>query len=199
MKHAFAALGTLLAAIILAAGLHAAHAQFSPPAATPSTVVGGPVGVPAVVNTSPQTSFLDVGQAFSQAMAPFINAALQGILATGLAWLGYVLNKKFKINITEGQRATVQTWLTNQASSLIADGAVKIEGGKVSVNKDALEAHAHQYATQIPDAAKFFGLTPDVVAAKIVDKIPQVPAGASLIAQSAPVTPPPAVIPGAPA
>lgn len=178
MKRIFAALAIV--------GLLAAPAvaQFAAP---PPAVIGAPVGGTPAVATAEVNSpgFLDVGQAFSQALAPFINAALQAVLASGLAWLAYVLNKKFNINITEGQRQAVQTWLTNQASSLIADGAVKIENGKVVVNKDALEAHAHQYATQIPDAAKFFGITPELAAAKIVDKIPQVPAGAQLIAQGA--------------
>lgn len=171
-------------ALALMSLLAPAQAQF---AVTPApAVIGGPSGS-AVVPQQQAGGLLDIGQAFSASVAPFINAAVQGVLAAGLGWLAYWLKKRFDITITDGQRDTVQTWLTNQASSLIADGAVKIENGKVVVNKDALEAHAHQYATQIPDAAKFFGLTPEALAAKIIDKIPQVPAGAQMIA--APSTP----------
>lgn len=170
------------AALILIAA--PAAAQFAHPPEPNAVAIGGPIGSPTYVGTS--HGLLDVGQAFSDSMAPFINAALQSLLAAGLAWLGYVLQKRFNITITQGQRDTVQTWLTNQASSLIADGAVKVVNGKVEVNTDALAAHAHQYATQIPDAAKFFGLTPEALAAKIIDKVPQVPAGAQLIANAAP-------------
>ena len=178
-------------AIALTAIAVSANAQFAqtptPPGGPYPAAIGGPVGSPTYVNP-PSPGFLDVGQAFGTAVQPFIDAALQAILASGLAWLGYILKKKFDINITEGQRATVQTWLTNQAASLIADGAVSIKDGKVTVDKTALELHAHQYASQIPDAAKFFGLTPEGLAAKIIDKIPQVPAGAQMIA-AAPAIP----------
>ena len=166
-----------------------ALAQFAPSGPPAPVAIGGPVGSPTYV-VPPSPGFLDVGQAFGTAVQPFVDAALQSVLAAGLAWLAYILKKKFDINITEGQRDAVQTWLTNQAASLIADGAVTIKDGKVSVNDDALMKHAHEYAQQIPDAAKFFGLTPERLAAKIVDKIPQVPAGAQLIAQSAAPSPP---------
>ena len=158
--------------------------------AVPEGLIGQtPVGAPTfVVPPAPAAtnSLLNVGQAFSDAFAPYINAAIQALLAAALSWLAYFLNKKLHINITEGQRNAVQTWLTNQASSLIADGAVSVKDGKVSVDQKKLEEHVAESATQIPDALKFFGLTPDVVAAKIVDKIPQVPAGAQIIAQATP-------------
>ena len=50
--------------------------------------------------------------------------------------------------------------------------------------------------THIPDAVAHFGMTPDQLAAKIVARIPQVPAGAAIIAQghaavaNTPATPP---------
>ena len=149
-------------------------------------VIGGPIGVaPMGVAAIPeQGGLLNVGQAFSDAIAPYINAAIQALLAAGLSWLAYVLKKKLNVNISEAQRAAIQTWLTNQASSLIADGAVTMKDGKVNVDPQKLEEHAAQYAAQIPDAAAFFGLTPEIIAQKIVDKIPQVPAGAQIVAQA---------------
>lgn len=174
--------------------------SFNPVTTTPipPAVIGGPVGVPAVVVAPAPASggLLDIGQAFSASVAPFVNAGIQAILAAGLGWLSWWLRTRFNITVNQAQQQTVQTWLTNQGSSLIADGAVRVVNGKVSVDQTKLMEHAQQYAQQIPDAAAFFGLTPERLAAKIIDKIPQVPAGAAMIAAAAPAPAPAVAVAG---
>jgi len=140
-----------------------------------------------IADTIPSGGLLDVGQAFSQSLAPFINAAIQAVLALGLAWLAWWLKSKWGIDIDQSQRDTLQTWLTNQASSLVADGAVRVSFGangipSISVDQNKLAQHAAEIGQHIPDAAAYFKLSPQLVAAKIVDKLPQVPAVASQMA-----------------
>jgi len=172
----------LAAAAAVALSLGAAHAETFQEA-TPSTaqfnaaVVGGPVGTPTtVVLPSPSSgALLDVGQAFSASLAPVINATIQALLALGLGWLVWLARTKLNVSITADQQKTLQQWLTNQASSLIADGAVSVAGGKIVVKPDVLAKHAEEAAKQIPDAIAFFNMSPDLIASKIVDKLPQVP------------------------
>lgn len=127
-------------------------------------------------------TLLDVGQAFSIVVQPYVNAAIQTILAAGLGWLAWWLKKKWGIEVDKGHRDAVQTWLTNQASSLVADGAVKIENGRIVVNQQVLTQHALQITKQMPDAATYFKISPEMAASKITDKLPQVPAVASMMA-----------------
>ncbi len=134
----------------------------------------------------PAGGLLDVGQAFSTVMQPYINAALQALLAAGLAWLAWWLKTKWGIDIDKQHQDTVQKWLTNQAGSLVADGAVTIQNGKIVVNQAVLNSHALQITQQIPDAAAYFAISPQLVASKIVDKLPQIPAVASMMAVNQP-------------
>lgn len=130
---------------------------------------------------------IDVGQDFGS-WQPFVNTLVGGLLSAGLSWLGYLLHKKFNITITAEQRDALQTALMNQASSLIADGAASLKGKKIEVSDPKLAQAVDELKKSVPAAVKFFNLdTPDgqkALADKIVDKIPQVPAGAQMIAQA---------------
>lgn len=141
---------------------------------------------PLIVQPPSSGTLLDVGQAFSQVAQPYINAALQALLAAGLAWLAWWLKTKWGIDIDKQHQDTVQVWLTNQAASLVADGAVTIVNGKVVVNSAVLNTHALQITQQIPDAAAYFSISPQLVASKIVDKLPTIPAVASMMAADQP-------------
>jgi hypothetical protein len=160
-----------------------AQTQDTPPAVTAQLP---PVAPPATHTTG----LLDVGQAFSQSVAPFVNAGLQGLLALGLGWIAWVAKTKWGIDIDKQHQDSIQKWALNQASSLAADGSIKITIGpnglpKVEADPQKLAQHAQQYAQQIPDAAAAFGLNATDLAAKIVDKLPQVPAVASMMAAPA--------------
>lgn len=112
-------------------------------------------------------------------LEPYVDSAVQALLMAGLAWLG---KSKYTQWMDQAGRDAMEAFAKNTANSLIADGFVQMRGKAVHVDNVALAAEANSAATRIPDALKRFGITPDVVAAKIVDAIPQTPAGAAIVA-----------------
>jgi hypothetical protein len=128
------------------------------------------------------TGFIDIGQAFGQAAAPYVDAIAQALIAALVSWVLLYIKNTTGIAIDAGHRDALTTALQNQAGSLIADGLVKLENGKVTVPPNALTNSAAEILKVIPDAAKHLGLTPDYVAKRIIDTIPQISAGAAMIA-----------------
>lgn len=114
-------------------------------------------------------------------LEPYADALAQALIAAGIAWFA---KSRYSGYLDDSSRAALETFAKNRASSLIADGFVNMSGKTVDVHSPALAAEASKAATMIPDALKRFNLTPDVVAAKIVDAIPQTPAGAQMVAQA---------------
>lgn len=114
-------------------------------------------------------------------LAPYVDTLLQGLIALGFAIIG---KSKYSQWLDQSSRDALETFLKNRASSLIADGAVRIQGKAVHVDSNLLFRAATEASTAIPDALKRFKLTPDVVAQKIIDAIPQVPAGSAIVAAS---------------
>ena len=72
--------------------------------------------------------FIQIGQVFGNFLQPYIDAAVQALLAALVGWLCLELKKRTGIEIDEKHRAAFTHALTNQVGSLIADGLVKIEG-----------------------------------------------------------------------
>ena len=134
---------------------------------------------------------INVGQAFGT-LAPDINSAVGGVIMGGLSWLFYLLQKRFNVNIDESHRDAIQTALLNAAASLIADGAVHLQGKTVTVPNADMANAANEVIAAAPAAFARFGLTPEVIKRKIIDKIPQVPAGAAMLAVANNNRPPPA-------
>ena len=134
---------------------------------------------------------INVGAAFGS-LAPYVDSIVGVLIVAGLTWLFMILKTKFNIDTDASFRAALQTFLKNQASSLIADGAVAISDKGISVKSPALASAANMAFQLIPETLKRFGLTPDVVAQKIIDMIPQTEAGAAIIAAQA--APPAAVV-----
>lgn len=150
--------------------------------------VGGALGSQTFVINPPKSNsggFIQIGAAFGDFLQPYIDAAVQALIAALVGWLCLVLKQRTGIEIDEKHRTALTQALSNQAGSLIADGMVKIEGEKISVPSEALAAAAKEAMAKIPQAAKHFGITPDFVAARIIDTIPQIAAGAQLIAKKA--------------
>lgn len=127
---------------------------------------------------------IDFGSVFSQVVAPYIGAILNALIVFAVGWLGTWMRTRFKIDIDQKHRDTLTTFLENQAGALLASGAVRLDGLKIAVDSNMLALAANQAISRIPDAAKHFGLTPDVVARKIIEAIPQTPAGAQIVAQA---------------
>jgi hypothetical protein len=170
----------ICAAAVLLFGLIAAPAlaQFN------QVIPDGPLGVP----HQPE-SVIDLGQLFGAA-APYIDETVNALIALGVSWLGYLLHKRFNITIDQGHRDALTRALQNQANSLIADGAVSLKGKTVSIQDDHLLQAVTDIQASIPGAVKHFGITPEYLAKRITDTIPQVPAGAQMM-PSATATPAP--------
>lgn len=173
------------------------HAQFAPPPDT-TAKPGGPVAIgqvmaqPDPANPAKVTILqaptlpAEQGGGLIQLkvfgwLEPYADALAQALIAAGFAWF---MKSKYSTMLDETSRNALETFAKNRASSLIADGFVKMDGKTVDVHSAALGNEAAKAATMIPDALKRFGLTPDVVAAKIVDAIPQVAAGAAMVASA---------------
>lgn len=103
-----------------------------------------------------------------------VMVAIAGAAITALGgWIAYWVKQKFGIDIEAQHRDALTAFLTRQASALLAMGAVKLEGLKVDVKSEALASVAHMAFTAIPDAMKYFNLTPGMIGAMIVDLIPK--------------------------
>src|SRR5262245_13001813 len=126
--------------------------------------------------------FIDIGQAFGQTLQPYINALVEAGIAALVSWVAYLAKNKFHVDIEAQYRDALTAFLQRQASSLIADGAVKLQGTKVEVKNDAIAQAANTAIAAIPDALKFFGLTTDQLRSRILDLIPQQPAVAQALA-----------------
>ena len=139
----------------------------------------------AVVSFPAFAATIELGAALG-GLQDYVNALITIAITALVGWVLYILKTKLNISIDDSMRDALQTWLQRQASSLVADGAVKVSGLKIDVKSDAVANVANLALKEIPDAAAHFGLTPDKLAEMIKDKIPHVPAVAAVAAQTAP-------------
>lgn len=161
---------------------------------------------PALAQTTapiPAGGFINVGQAFNAAVAPYVDAVVQGVIAALVGWVVWKIKQKTGIDIDAGHRDAVTRALQNQANALLAAGKTRMSGVKIQVDNLALATAANNLLTAVPDAAKHFGLTPQWAAEKILATLPQTDAGARMVADAqvvnslggdAPTTPPPAPV-----
>lgn len=124
---------------------------------------------------------IDIGTALG-GLQDYINAIVTIVITALVGWVLYLVKSKLNISIDDSMRDALQTWLQRQASSLVAAGAVKVQGLKIDVQNQTLADVANLALKEIPDAVAHFGLTPDKLAAMIQDKIPHVPVVASVAA-----------------
>ena len=128
-----------------------------------------------VATNAASAATIDVGQAFDGSLQEIINGVATAGITVLVGWVAIVAKNKFNIDIEAQYRATLTAFLQRQALSLIADGAVKLNGVKITVQDDALAAAANTALAAIPGALKFFGLTPDKIQHMIVDMLPKQP------------------------
>jgi prepilin signal peptidase PulO-like enzyme (type II secretory pathway) len=119
---------------------------------------------------------IEIGQALSGSLQEIINAVVTAAIAGLAGWVLMIVKDKFKVDIEAKHRDALIAFLCRQASSLIAQGAVKVQGLKVEVSNQALADAANMALHSIPDAMKFFGLTPESLRQRIIDMIPSQPA-----------------------
>jgi hypothetical protein len=123
--------------------------------------------------TVPAGTVVEVGSGLAGQIRDIMMAIAGGVISALGGWVAYWIKAKFGIDIEAKHREALQAFLTRQASALLALGAVKLEGLKVDVKSEALASVAHMAFTAIPDAMKYFNLTPDIIGAMIVDLIPK--------------------------
>jgi hypothetical protein len=114
-------------------------------------------------------------------LEPYVETLVQLLIAAAFSWFA---KTKYGQMMDKESREALEVFLKNRAGSLIADGAVSIEGKSITVNSTALAAEINAANRFIPGALKRFGLTPQAVGEKIVDAIPQIAAGAAIVAQA---------------
>jgi hypothetical protein len=119
---------------------------------------------------------IDVGQACTGGLVEAINGASAACIAALVGWVLMIVKNKFHIDIEAKHREALTAFLQRQASSLVAKGAVKVQGLKIEVANDAVAVAANTALHAIPDALKFFGLTPEALQKRIIDLLPQQPA-----------------------
>jgi hypothetical protein len=183
--------GALLMLSATLAPMMMVHAQFSLPEGK-----GGPVAIGQVAaEVDPSTGKVAIIQAPAVApvsggviqlsafgwLEPYVDSIVQALLGLGLAWLG---KSKYSQWLDQSARDSLEAFAKNAASSLIADGFVEMQGKAVKVPSAAIANEVNTAADRIPDAMKRFGITPGGLAQKIVDAIPQTPAGAQIVASA---------------
>jgi hypothetical protein len=119
---------------------------------------------------------VDIGQALNGSLQEIINGIVTALIAALVGWVAIVVKNKFNIDIEAKHREALTAFLQRQASSLVAMGAVKLDGVKVEVQNAALADAANKALSAIPDALKFFGITPASIQQRIVDMLPKEPA-----------------------
>ncbi len=178
----------LMVPVLMLAFLAPAAAQFSAPAPA-----GGPAAIGSVMAQVDDHGHVAIIQAPADPqkgggliqlsafgwLQPYVDTVVQALIVIAMGWFG---KTKYGQMLDQGSRDALGTFLKNRASSLIADGAVKVQGKAIHVDSGFLVRAANESATAIPDALKRFNLSPEVVAQKIVDAIPQTQAGAAIIA-----------------
>lgn len=125
---------------------------------------------------------INIGQALNGSLQEIVNAAITGLIAALVGWVAIVVKNKFNIDIEAQHREALTAFLQRQASSLVAMGAVKLNGVKIEVKNEAVAAAANTALAAIPDALKFFGLTPEKLQKMIIDLLPKEPAVAQAAA-----------------
>jgi hypothetical protein len=111
-------------------------------------------------------------------LQPYVTATVQALIAFCFTLWG---KGKYSSMMDAAGRDALEKFLQGRANSLIADGFVSLSGKTLKVDNAALFREAKLAETLIPKALQRFGLSPEVVAAKIVDAIPQTTVGAAAL------------------
>lgn len=107
-------------------------------------------------------------------IVPYIVAAIGALISAAVGWLIYLVNKKLGISIDDSMRNSLQTAATNAAGLVLNKLGNQIAGAKIDVKNQYVAEAVNYVLTAAPDAIKHFGLTPDLVAQKILALLPQV-------------------------
>jgi hypothetical protein len=116
-----------------------------------------------------------------QAAQDLVNA----LVAAAMGWLFWVLKTKLGVSTDKDMRDALTAAAQRQASSLVADGKVSLNGKAIIPDEAALLKAVAALQKAAPDAIAHFGISdPQHLADRIVDMIPHVPAMAPAVASA---------------
>lgn len=113
-----------------------------------------------------QDSTIEVGSLFGT-LRPYV-VELVGVLAAAIvAWLASIVRSKFNLDIEQRHRDALQTAIKNAAGLVLARIENKASAASITISNPLLAAGAKYALDAVPDAIKFFGLSPEAVAEKV--------------------------------
>jgi hypothetical protein len=130
-----------------------------------------------VTSTAPSETTINVGQILAPWLQGLIGAVVTVIMA-GFGWLTVVINKRAGLESNAAVlqmeahvRELLETALTNAAGSIVMKAGPKLDGMVIDVKNPLIAQGILQVNTWAQAAVVKFGLTPDDLAKKLIDKI----------------------------
>lgn len=124
-----------------------------------------------------QTSTVPVSHLY-ELLTTFLLPIVSVLAAAIAGWLANLLRVKFGLEIEQKHRDALQTALANAAGLAIAKGKDLLADKSISVGNPAVADAVNYVVAAVPDALKYFGLTPERVAEMVQAKIGKIEAGA---------------------
>lgn len=130
-------------------------------------------GVALTVATVPalaQDTKITLGDALSP-WSEMLGGALSVLVTGVIGWLAAIFKRWTGIQIEQAHMNTLQTAITNGAGQLILALGPKLGTVGIDVKSQAVHDAVLYVLQAAPDAVKSFGLSPEVIAQKIVAKL----------------------------
>jgi hypothetical protein len=125
-----------------------------------------------VVPAAAQTT-IDLGAAATTWM-PILTGIVGAVVFVLAGWVLAIGTKKLGISIDDSMRNSLQTAARNAAGLLLNQLGNQLSGKVIDVKNPLVAQAANYVITHAPDAIDHFGLTPDVIAEKVLALLPQV-------------------------
>lgn len=121
-------------------------------------------------------------------LAPWLQylvAALVAVVLAILGWLAALFQRKTGIEIDLSRMATLQSGIENMAGRVVMLLGDKLNGVTLDVRHPVIKQAIEGLFKAAPDAIAHFGLTPDQLGQKIIDKIGVITASNAAVAPTA--------------
>ncbi|MDB5584812.1 MAG: hypothetical protein JWR80_9988 [Bradyrhizobium sp.] len=148
---------------------------------TVSTPAGPALTTPAGTSTNVTTSGPETTVNVGQLLAPWLQGLVAAVISVIMAmfgWLTVVINKRAGLESNAAvlqmeahARELLETALTNAAGSIVMKAGPKLDGMVIDVKNPLIAQGILQVNTWAQAAVVRFGLTPDDLAKKLIDKI----------------------------
>lgn len=118
---------------------------------------------------------------FFDVLQPYLTALVSGLASFALAYALAFLRSKWNITVDAESRDALQVALTNGAGALVHMVGSKVSAAKLNVHSPEVAVAVTDLIAAVPDAVNHFGITPELVAQKMLAKLPQLPEQAATI------------------